>query len=148
MRIAHLAFDQKFIPFAQDVFEDAFPGENSWFLLHPRGAPLRYVSNLQNVQLVSRRELWSRTCVERIGSHEMVVVHAMIPEFAEVVRRLPAAPVVLWFGWGYEYYDYLDQAFGPVIPIVALFNPASSPACQSRVDTLNPRRSAQRTYIR
>jgi hypothetical protein len=115
MRIAHLAFDQKFIPFAQDVFEDAFPGENSWLLLHPKGAPLRYVSSLQNVQLVSRRELWSPKCVGTIGKHEMVVVHAMIPEFAEVVRRLPAAPVVLWFGWGYEYYAYLDQAFGPVI---------------------------------
>jgi hypothetical protein len=115
MRIAHLAFDQKFIPFAQDVFEDAFPEGNSWFLLHAKRAPLRYVSNLHNVELVSRRGLWDSTCIGRIGKHEMVVVHAMIPEFAEVVKRLSADTVVLWFGWGYEYYAYLERVFGPVI---------------------------------
>lgn len=115
MRIAHLAFDQKFIPFAQDVFEEAYPGGNTWLLLHQEDAALCFIRNSGAFRLVSLRTLRSQDCLETINSNHLLIVHAMIPAFADVVKRVSEDLTVMWIGWGYEYYSYLERVFGDLI---------------------------------
>lgn len=115
MRVAHLAFDQKFIPFAQDVFEEAYPGRNTWLVLRERGEPVRFIRDLANVRFFTHRQLLSRDCLEAVNSSDLLIVHAMIPAFAGIVKRVSRDVTVLWIGWGYEYYSYLERAFGDLI---------------------------------
>ncbi|HEX5093988.1 MAG TPA: TDP-N-acetylfucosamine:lipid II N-acetylfucosaminyltransferase [Burkholderiales bacterium] len=115
MRIAHLAFDQKFIPLAQEAFEEAFPGDNAWYLLHADGQPFQFARPDPRGAVVDRRGLLSPEILNSLNRHPLLVVHAMIPEFAEVVRRVSRDPVVLWFGWGFEYYDFLEPYFGEIV---------------------------------
>jgi len=115
MRIAHLAFDQKFIPFARDVFEEGYPGKNTWLLLHETDKPLHYIRDSGDFRLVSLRTLRSQDCLQTINDNNLLIVHAMIPAFADVVKRVSEDLTVMWIGWGYEYYSYLEQGFGDLI---------------------------------
>lgn len=115
MRIAHLAFDQKFIPFSQDVFDEAYPGANTWLLLHEEREPFRFIQNLRDCKLFNLRALQSPGCLEAINRSDLLVVHAMVPPFADLVKRASKSVTVMWIGWGYEYYSFLEQAFGNLI---------------------------------
>ncbi|MBA3599512.1 MAG: hypothetical protein H0W48_14815, partial [Methylibium sp.] len=56
MKIVHLAPDEKFVPLVQVLFEEAFPGRNTYLVPRPRSGSLKYVADLTNVRL--RRSIY------------------------------------------------------------------------------------------
>ncbi len=111
----HFAFDDKFIPLVQQLYEEAFPGGNQFRILHPSSQSFRFVKPEANVSCVSERYFRSDALSRDYENSDCLVVHAMIPAFAEGVQRAPENVLVVWSGWGFDYYDILEKQFGQLL---------------------------------
>jgi len=108
MKILHLAIDDKFTPFAQDVFESAFPGSNEFRVIRIADATTRFVQPAANVRFVPQRYWFSRALDCDLREADCLVVHSMTRWFSRAVERAPRGLPVVWHGWGADYYGLLD----------------------------------------
>jgi dTDP-N-acetylfucosamine:lipid II N-acetylfucosaminyltransferase len=115
MKIIHFACDEKFIPFVQKTFEDAFPGLNEYRLLGDPHQPLKFVIPGENVK-IKRHKYWvgNEVTVDLMG-FECLVVHYMNPYFMEGIRRTHPDMLVVWLGWGGDYYYLIEPYLGPLL---------------------------------
>lgn len=113
-RVLHFAGDEKVIPLIQDLFEEALPGQNE-FRVHAEGGPLRYVEPGPGVKQVGREYFSSGMALDDLRHCDCLVIHGLTPYFAPALRQLPEAVLVLWAGWGFDYYDLLEPRIGPLV---------------------------------
>jgi dTDP-N-acetylfucosamine:lipid II N-acetylfucosaminyltransferase len=113
-RVLHFASDEKFIPLTQDLFEAALPGQSE-FRVHAEGGRLRYVRAGPGVRQVGRDYFGSPAAAEDLRGCDCLVIHGLIPHFAPALRQLPDTVLVLWAGWGFDYYDLLEPHVGPLV---------------------------------
>ena len=97
--ILHFVTDEKFIDMASREFEAVAPGRNR-FLMLAKPYKLRYIRNTA-VEFVSRR-----ACKRLLGKGDYsgICLHNLYSGSA-VLRYLPAGKKVVWFGWGFDYYN-------------------------------------------
>lgn len=126
MKILHLVLDDKFIDMALREFETVAPGVHETVILGA-SAPFRYLAQVKPrtvdlagfVQAASAREV------------QAVVFHGMPGAHLLALAQLPAGPLAIWLGWGYDYYGLLNDAFpqGLIQPdTAALLNRLRPPA--------------------
>lgn len=116
MKIVHLAPDEKFVPLVQVLFEEAFPGRNTYLVPRPRSGSLKYVADLTNVRL--RRSIYfklARLLARQVRAADLLVVHGMTPLFAKALRAVRPECVVVWVGWGFDYYRLLEDQLGGLL---------------------------------
>jgi hypothetical protein len=107
MRVLHFAVDEKFIPFAQGVFEEAFPGSNRFRVARNRNGG-GFFSAGGDAKLVSRWYWHSKEMLDDLAWAECLVVHFLSRRFARAVLMAPPGTQVVWHGWGKDYYGLLD----------------------------------------
>lgn len=116
VRILHLVNDEKFIPFAMDVFGACDGAENKFVATVPdQSKPLRYCAGLQGIRAVDKRYLGSSAMDSDLRECDCLVVHYMDPLKARIVLRAPPELPVVWSGWGGDYWDLIsrDRLLGP-----------------------------------
>lgn len=115
MRVVHLVRDSKFVPLAQSLFEEAFPGCNTYLMAQPRSAALQWVTDLAHVRrrppLCFKLSRWW----PQMRRADLLVVHGMTPLFARAVPGARRDCVVAWIGWGSDYYRLLEGQLGPLL---------------------------------
>lgn len=117
MKILHLAIDDKFMPFAQKVFETAFPGQNQFRVMR-RPGPGEFIQPSSAVQFVSRTYWFSARLKHDLQWADCVIIHFMTRWSARAARMAPPNVLVVWHGWGGDYYQLLDGFTGPLhLPI-------------------------------
>ncbi len=106
INILHLADDEKFIDQAFKAFEQIAPGKNHLYLISKEKpklvkSPAKICSKLQSITGVLPKEFLN---------HDIVVIHSLNPDWFNTLNKLPKDKVLIWLGWGYDYYDILHNS--------------------------------------
>lgn len=152
MRVLHFVTDEKFIAFAQQVYEEAFPGGNEYRVDADPSRPTRYVKPGPELVLKGR-DYWSGPEVRRdLERFDCVVAHYMTPRFIRGIEQAPPGVTVVWSGWGADYYPLLEPLLGPlVLPRTARAARRSTPLRTRLIAGLQhrlPRRHSVRSIAR
>lgn len=106
LNILHLAKDEKFIDQAIKTFEQIAPGKNHLYLISSKKpklvkSPAKTLTKLQAITGLFSKELLS---------HDIIVIHSLNPDWFNTINKLPKDKVLIWLGWGYDYYDILHES--------------------------------------
>jgi dTDP-N-acetylfucosamine:lipid II N-acetylfucosaminyltransferase len=113
MKILHFAPDDKFVPFVQRTFDTVFPGRNEYRIpVDTAQQPLRFVLPGAGVQAVTRRYWRSQQIAADLASTDCLVINFMTPLFASAVAKAPPRVLVVWVGWGNDYYKFIEPFLG------------------------------------
>lgn len=108
MKILHLCHDEKVIPFVQRVFEVSAPGCSEYRIWGPRpGSATKHARLGPKAVLVPKSYWYSRRMREDVRTSDIVIVHYLTPNFARAVRAATDRQLVVWCGWGGDYYGLL-----------------------------------------
>lgn len=115
MKILHLAPDDKFMPFSQKVFEEAFPGGNHYRICgNPDGYP-KFIKPGNNVEIVDGFYWRSDKLKKDLVSFDCLIVHFMTQNFMRAIKMAHEDMLVVWFGWGGDYYDLIGPYMGKLL---------------------------------
>ena len=112
MKIVHLAQDEKFLPLARSMFEEAFPGASRFVVCQRPGHPPTFL--MPDAQVRYRHPLFFRLpwLMPELWDADMVVIHAMTKHHARALRGVRRSSLVVWIGYGFDYYGLLAQHIG------------------------------------
>lgn len=112
MKIVHLAKDQKFVPLARSLFEEAFPNANRFVVFSRRGQAPKFLK--PDAQVRHRRGFFYRLpwLLPDLWGADIVVVHAMTKAHARTLRGVPKSCLVVWIGYGFDYCGLLPDRIG------------------------------------
>jgi hypothetical protein len=115
MKIVHLSNDEKFLPLAQSLFEEAFPGGNRYLLPTARRGARRYV--MPSPQVAYRPSLCFRAPWIRfeLTDADAVVVHQLSSRFAPALRHVRPDCLVVWLSGGGDYMQLLEPRLGGLL---------------------------------
>ena len=68
MKIVHLSNDEKFLPLARSLFEEAFPGQNRYLIAQPRRGAIRHVAPAPDVSHYHSQRFRSRWIARDLAS--------------------------------------------------------------------------------
>lgn len=105
--VCHFTPDDKFIDMVVDDF-DLLSVPNR-VLVFGSARKLTYVKYPQ-VEFVSQTEARQVACDEQCVA---VIFHSLTGDCLELLKALPASKLVIWLGWGYDYYDLLMRPAYP-----------------------------------
>lgn len=114
MKILHFAKDEKVIPLQQDLFEEAFPGANTWLIQGKSGKPFQHVVLNHNTKQVLPSYFKSKTLKRDSEAFDLLIVHAMDRVHADGVKSVCPGICTIWLGWGYDYYFLLADQIGGI----------------------------------
>jgi len=99
--VCHFTPDDKFIDMVLDDFS-LLPAPSRVFVL---GSPrqLSYIK-YPGVEFVSSAEARAAVCSAECAA---VIFHSLTADCLEILKELPSDKLVVWLGWGYDYYDLL-----------------------------------------
>lgn len=112
MKIVHLSKDEKFLPLARSLFEEAFPGANTFVVRQRNGRTPTFLKPGPKVRY--RHGIFFRLpwLMPELWGADIVVVHAMTKHHACALRGLPKGTLVVWIGYGFDYYGLLSSRIG------------------------------------
>jgi hypothetical protein len=115
MKIVHLATDEKFVPLAQSLFEEAFPGQSRYLIAKaPRGAR-RYVAPAPEVSHHGSLRFRTRWIGLEFAAADCVVVHKMSSQLAPALRYVRPDCLVVWISGGGDYMQLLEPRLGDLL---------------------------------
>lgn len=103
LRILHLATDEKFIDQAFRTFEQEAPNCNS--LVVCGKVPLKHVKT--EATIVHQFEAFSGIISKSLPQYDIVIIHSLNQNWFRTITRLNDSAVLIWLGWGYDYYDII-----------------------------------------
>ncbi|MCW3173486.1 TDP-N-acetylfucosamine:lipid II N-acetylfucosaminyltransferase [Shewanella subflava] len=103
LKIAHIAADEKFIDTAVDIFELAYPEQNTFYITTPK--PWSFIKDKKIYHQLSKKK-WLQllfTQREELKAYDVVIFHSL-PSFYLIPMVLLKQNYV-WLGWGFDYYS-------------------------------------------
>lgn len=114
-RILHLAPDEKFIPLVQDLYEEAFPEQNT-FRIHDISDPKsRHAKKIHDTKFVEPSYYSTLEFLKELNKCDCLLLHSMRPCFEAAIKSAPSRVTVVWTGWGFEYYELLRDQIGSIV---------------------------------
>ncbi|MET4001086.1 TDP-N-acetylfucosamine:lipid II N-acetylfucosaminyltransferase [Marinobacterium sp. MBR-109] len=110
MKILHIASDNKFIDQAYTVFEKAFPESNNFIIISKsknlKYAKLKKYSHIKYTVSQIRRP---RVGKPEYKKYDLVIFHSFGDLLYPEIFNVPDELSTVWIGWGYDYYDLIDN---------------------------------------
>ena len=111
MQILHLApDDQKFIPLAIDLFEEAFPGGNRFRIVKKLNG--QFVKESSNTSVLPRNFRVDSNLMNELAECQILIAHSLRPSFVRVIEACRKKMLIVWSAWGFEYTSFLDEQLG------------------------------------
>lgn len=104
MRVLHVVYDEKFIPFIDETFRRVPAVTNSYLVIvADAGKPLKFLERIGPKMVVDKHTL------PRIDPaalpHDAIIIHYLDPLKVKAVKLLHSQAPIAWSGWGGDYYD-------------------------------------------
>lgn len=115
MKIVHFAVDDKFIPFIQETFEQVFPDKNYYRVPGNPKEGLKFVRPASNVCIVGERYWDSSDVADDLQDCDCLIIHFMTRWFMEGILKAPPKCLVVWVGWGADYYYLIEPLLGNLL---------------------------------
>lgn len=112
MKILHFAPDDKFVPFVQRTFETVFPGCNQYRIPLDRGNSFKFIAAGPGVKAVEPGYWHSKQLRQDLVWADCLVINFMTPQFAAALAKAPPDTLVIWAGWGADYYRFIEPFLG------------------------------------
>ncbi len=112
MKIVHLAQDEKFLPLARSLFEEAFPGANTFVVCRLPKYQQTFLKPEARVRYRHPMFFLLPWLMPELRGADMVVVHSMTKHHARALRGAPKGSLVVWIGYGFDYYGLLSNSIG------------------------------------
>ena len=112
MKILHLSNDEKFVPLAVSLFEQAFVGQNRFLLSRARPGAIRHVAPSPQVSHHGSLRFRWPWIARDLAAADCVVVHLMSSRFAPALRHVRADTLVVWLAGGSDYMPLLEPVLG------------------------------------
>lgn len=108
MRILHLTPDEKFFSTTKRIYDAAFPNENKYIVLSKNNSQDRFIAPSDNVLHVEKQYWFSNALKHEVQNCDCLIIHFMNPWFAQAIKHANHKTLVVWSGWGGDYYDYME----------------------------------------
>jgi dTDP-N-acetylfucosamine:lipid II N-acetylfucosaminyltransferase len=115
MKIVHLSNDEKFLPLARSLFEEAFPGQNRYLIARPRRGDIRHIVQAPDVCYHRSLRFRTRWIARDLAAADCVVVHLMSSRFAPALRYVRSDCLVVWIAGGGDYMQLLEARLGSLL---------------------------------
>jgi len=116
----HFTVDEKFIPFAQRVYQDAFPDSNEYRVLGYASMGFKFIQSASNVKIADAGYWTSKRLTEELAEYDCLVIHYLTREFIQAIPHVPENVMIVWSGWGGDYEPLLEPIIGRfVLPATA-----------------------------
>ncbi|WP_296380319.1 TDP-N-acetylfucosamine:lipid II N-acetylfucosaminyltransferase [Winogradskyella sp.] len=126
MRIVHFAFDEKVIPLTHGLYEEAFPGSNTWKIYQPVKQLQRFTNNLNNISVIYDNYFESEELQEEIKNVDCIVIHYLFPVYEKVLRDALPQTLIVWHSWGGDYANiiapFTNKVTLPYSKIIEVFS--------------------------
>ena len=121
-KILHIAPDEKFINAANYIYEKAFPGRNTFYIIKPAAnPPLKYVDLKGNFEVKVRSNELDNILFAAAQKYRIVVFHGLDRTMLELFKRSDNKEKFIWTFWGGEIYNsdlYSKPIFGPKTRVI------------------------------
>jgi len=107
--------DDKFTPFVQKVFEQAFPSRNEYRIHCEANQTPRFVMRDSNVRFVESSYWGSAALKKELLDYDCLVVNYMHPYFMEGIASSHSDMLVVWVGWGGDYCNLIAPYLGNLL---------------------------------
>ena len=107
MKILHFCYDDKFIPFMQQTFEEALPGCNEFRTPGNPAQPPKFMIAGAHAKVKAPDYWQSDEVIREMENFDCLVIHFMLPIFYHALEHVPKSLLVQWVGWGIDYYHFL-----------------------------------------
>ncbi|MBU3847106.1 MAG: TDP-N-acetylfucosamine:lipid II N-acetylfucosaminyltransferase [Candidatus Acinetobacter avistercoris] len=101
-KILHLSPDDKFVDMALSTFNTFGCVEND-LVVYSRNKSLKFVKNKAFI-IKNPRDIESL-----INNYDLIVVHSLAPIWGRLLLKANKNIPIIWIGWGYDYYDFINQ---------------------------------------
>lgn len=101
-KILHLSPDDKFVDMALSTFNTFDCVEND-LVVYSRNKSLKFVKNKAFI-IKNPRDIESL-----INNYDLIVVHSLAPIWGRLLLKANKNIPIIWIGWGYDYYDFINQ---------------------------------------
>lgn len=103
LKIAHIATDEKFIGTAVNIFEDAYPNKNTFYITSPK--PWVYIKDNEIFKPLTKKKWFNFLFTHRyeLKAYDLVIFHGL--PTAWLLPMLLVENNYVWLGWGYDYYS-------------------------------------------
>lgn len=105
--VLNIINDDKFTPFLQGLFEEVAP-ENSVFRVITNNKKLVFAVQNQSTEAVDDTYFVSSKFKKDLENTTCVIFHTLTLEYALAALRIPHHIPIVWRGWGFDYYPYLE----------------------------------------
>ncbi|WP_099064131.1 TDP-N-acetylfucosamine:lipid II N-acetylfucosaminyltransferase [Serratia sp. BW106] len=105
IKILHLCTDEKFIDRAINIFEMAYPEQNT-LCVYSKGKKISHIKREVDFK-VGIKESLIGIDFAKVGSFDVLVVHSLRDFWFRTIEKLDNGTPVVWLGWGYDYYDLI-----------------------------------------
>jgi hypothetical protein len=112
MKILHFAPDDKFVPFVQRTFETVFPGCNQYRIPFNPEKSFKFIAAGPGVKAVEPGYWHSKHLRQDLVWADCLVINYMTPQFAAALAKAPPDTLVIWAGWGADYYRFIEPFLG------------------------------------
>lgn len=118
-KILHIAFDDKFISNAQWIFEQAFPEQNTYYIILDNDhSQLQYININQDFIYYTKKDEDIKDIVNKLNHYDLVVLHWLDPITCKIILLNVKQKHFLWMFWGGELYNnrefYPHQIYGNI----------------------------------
>ena len=108
MKILHFCYDDKFIPFIQQTFEEALPGCSEFRTPGNPAQPPRFMIAGPHAKVKAPDYWQSDEVIREMENFDCLVIHFMLPIFYHALAHVPKSLLVQWVGWGIDYYHFVE----------------------------------------
>lgn len=105
--VLNIISDDKFTPFLQGLFAEAAP-ESSLFRVITSNPKLVFAVNNSSTEAVDSTYFVSKNFRKDLERATCVIFHTLTLEYALAALRIPKHIPIVWRGWGFDYYGYLE----------------------------------------
>jgi dTDP-N-acetylfucosamine:lipid II N-acetylfucosaminyltransferase len=105
-KILHLSHDNKCIDVAIRTFEDILPGANDLYLYADKNI---FYTKTTPIKTLTAFTKFSRKDLALLEEYDVIFVHSLNFHLKRFIKQLPKNIPIVWFGWGYDYYNIIHQ---------------------------------------
>jgi dTDP-N-acetylfucosamine:lipid II N-acetylfucosaminyltransferase len=108
MNVLHLALDEKFILFFNEIFSQ-LPGVTNRYIVRVGGLQMafKHIEGLKVWRTAGRRYFSSPEMVEDLKWADCLIVHYLDVSGAKMLLKAPPDVATVWSGWGGDYYQFM-----------------------------------------
>ena len=108
--ILNIIPDDKFVPFLQGLFDEASPGDSLWRVVtdKPKSA---YSVQTDNTEIINFEYYDSEEFINDLQVVNCVIFHSLTLSIRHkllLLSRIPKNMPIVWRGWGFDYYGFLE----------------------------------------